>query len=349
MAGHLRAALTQVKLRIHSQLPVDIDQLAGEVGHRWRDRKLTPAVTVWLFMLQIVNGNVAMTALRHLGGMAMQASSYCAARQRLPVELFARLFDAVSQAAGVSGAPSAATLLNGRRAGNPLAGRGDVTSFSTPDTPALREHFGYPPGQREGCGFPVGRLLGVLDVISGCVLVALGCPLFTHEAREMLSLHPLLKRGDAGNPLAGRADRGFCSYAQIALLLNHGVDAVLRLHQRRPTQAMKDWIETWTRPLKCPEWMSESMWKLIPATLSVRIVRYTVRGRNGRMHHVYVATTLLDRLAYPATTIERLYGHRWNIETCFNQLKTHAKMNTLKSQTVKGVIKASAVSSAERN
>jgi hypothetical protein len=35
----------------------------------------------------------------------------------------------------------------------------------------------------------------------------------------------------------------------------------------------------------------------------------------------------------------RLYGHRWNIETCFNQLKTHARMNALKSQTVEGVIK----------
>ena len=35
----------------------------------------------------------------------------------------------------------------------------------------------------------------------------------------------------------------------------------------------------------------------------------------------------------------RLYGHRWNIETCFNQLKTHAKMNALKCQTRDGVIK----------
>ena len=80
MARHLRAALIQVKAQLHGQLPVDVDQLAQQVGHRWRNNKLTPAVTVWLFLLQILNGNMAMTGLRLLGGVAMQASSYCDAR-----------------------------------------------------------------------------------------------------------------------------------------------------------------------------------------------------------------------------------------------------------------------------
>ena len=70
MARHLRAALAQVKARALGRLPVDVDQLARDAGHRWRDRKLTPAVTLWLFMLQVLNGNVAISALRHVGGMA---------------------------------------------------------------------------------------------------------------------------------------------------------------------------------------------------------------------------------------------------------------------------------------
>jgi len=70
MARHLRAALIQVKAQLHGQLPVDVDQLAQQVGHRWRNNKLTPAVTVWLFLLQILNGNMAMTGLRLLGGIA---------------------------------------------------------------------------------------------------------------------------------------------------------------------------------------------------------------------------------------------------------------------------------------
>lgn len=332
MACHLQAAIEHVKRRTSFALPVDVDALAQSVGHVWRERKLTPAVTVRLFLLQVLHGNVAISALRHLGQVSLQASSYCAARARLPLALFSQLFDAVQQQVSAvmrCCCNDDAALLNGRRV--LLA---DATSFSMPDTAALRERFGYPPGQREGCGFPVGKLLGVIDAVSGCVLTALGCPLFTHEAREMLTLHPLLKKGDV---LV--ADRGFCSYVQIALLLRHGVDAVMRLHQRRPVQWAKDHIETWTRPLQRPAWMSQALWLSLPEQLSVRIVRYTVPRKGCRSRVIYIATTLLDPLAYPVETIMRLYGHRWNIETCFNQLKTHAKMNTLKSHSVQGVIK----------
>ncbi len=326
MASHLRFALDQVKLQVRSSLPVDVDRLAEQVGHQWRDRKLSPAVTVWLFVLQVLHGNCAMTALRHLSGLSMQAGSYCAARTRLPMELFALLFDALSVAA--SGTPLSCGLLNGRRV--LLA---DGTSFSMPDTPELRRYFGYPPGQREGCGFPVGKLLGVIDAVSGAIITALACPLFTHEAREMLGLHPLLRHSDV---LV--ADRAFCSYAQIALLLRHGVDVVVRLHQRRPVRFARDYIETWTKPVKPPHWMSDALWQSLPQSLSVRVVRYTINRRGSRTRVVYVATTL-DSTGYPPETIQRLYGHRWQIETCFNQLKTGAKMNTLKSQSVQGVIK----------
>jgi hypothetical protein len=332
MARHLRCALTHVKAQIARQLSVDVDQLATDVGHNWRDRLLSPAVTVRLFLLQVLHGNIAITALRHVGKMTAAASSYCDARARLPLLLFARLFDAIAQqvaAITMHGAGGGATLLNGRRV--LLA---DATTFCTPDTAALRDHFGYPPGQREGCGFPVGKLLGVIDALSGAVLAAMGCPLFSHEAREMLALHPLLRKGDC---LV--ADRGFCSYLQIALLLRGGVDVVMRLHQRRPVQWARDQLVVWTRPQKRPHWMSETVWSSLPAELTIRIVRYTVPRKGCRTRTVYVATTLLDPLAYPPATIMRLYGHRWNIEICFNQLKTHAKMNALKSRSVDGVIK----------
>jgi len=332
MAHHLRAAIAHVKTHAHalcSRLPVDVDQLARQAGHQWRDRKLTPAVTVWLFILQVLHGNVAITALNRLGAIPMQASSYCAARMRLPMQLFTQLFDAVSQAAGVLKERNGATLLNGRRV--LLA---DATTFSTPDTPVLRRHFGYPTGQRDGCGFPVGKLLGVIDAVTGAIVAAMGCPLFTHEAREMLTLHPLLRRGDV---LV--ADRGFCSYVQIALLLRGGVDVIMRLHQRRPAGALADLVQTWTRPPARPDWMSESIWSTLPAELTIRIVRYAVNRKGCRTRFVHVATTLLDAKAFPAETIARLYGHRWTIETCFNQLKTHAKMNTLRCQSVEGIMK----------
>jgi hypothetical protein len=85
--------------------------------------------------------------------------------------------------------------------------------------------------------------------------------------------------------------------------------------------------------------MNLALWEQIPETIRIRIVRYSVTGRNGHKKQIDVATTLLDQVAYPPELIQRLYGHRWSIETCFNQLKTHAKMNTLKCKDVGGVIK----------
>src|SRR6185503_10407926 len=134
MADHLRGALTRAKVQVSGQLPVDVDQLAREAGHEWRERLLSPAVTVRLFLLQIFNGNVAITALRHVGQMTATASSYCEARARLPLTLFTRLFDAVARQAadvmagspdgGGGAAAATATLLNGRR-----VLLGDATTF----------------------------------------------------------------------------------------------------------------------------------------------------------------------------------------------------------------------------
>jgi len=77
---------------------------------------------------------------------------------RLPLELFAQLFDAVYRLIAHDERPWSVSLLNGRRV--LLA---DATSFSMPDTPALRKHFSYPAGQRDGIGFPVGKSPRRLD------------------------------------------------------------------------------------------------------------------------------------------------------------------------------------------
>src|SRR5437660_1779568 len=129
MAHHVRSAMTFVKAQMALRLPVDVDQLAREVGHGWRERTLSPAVTLWFFALQILNGNCAINALRHIGGLPTQASSYCCARMKLPLQLFTRLFDAVSRLATAASGNDEATLLKGRR-----VLLGDATSFSMPDT-----------------------------------------------------------------------------------------------------------------------------------------------------------------------------------------------------------------------
>jgi hypothetical protein len=97
-----------------------------------------------------------------------------------------------------------------------------------PDPPALQEPFGRPGKQLPGCGFPVAHLLALFRAGTGLVLQILAAPLRTHELAEVVGLHPALHPG-----AVLVADRGFCSYGQLALLVQAGVHAVFRLPQKQ--------------------------------------------------------------------------------------------------------------------
>ena len=215
----------------------------------------------------------------------------------------------------------------------------DGSSFSTSDTPPLREHFGLPAGTQVGVGYPVAKLLGLLDAASGLFVRMLALPLFVHDMRHVTRLHALLGPGDV---LLG--DRAFCSYAHVALLNAAGVFACFRLHQRRKTtRRRRGGIEHWWRGDRPPAWMTAAQWLTLPQCIDVRIVRYTIKARGMRTRHVALATTLLDRHAWPDAKLAALYGQRWEIETCFDHLKTTMRMNVLKCQSVDGVLKELAV------
>ena len=52
-----------------------------------------------------------------------------------------------------------------------------------------------------------------------------------------------------------------------------------------------------------------------------------------------VATTLPDDAVWPDRKVAELYGHRWEIETCFGHLKTTMGMSVLRCRTLDGVTK----------
>src|SRR5205823_13018043 len=101
MLASIRRVLDQFKVQGGAQLGTDeeIKELCRQVGLSWRERLLTPSVTLRLFFLQILHGNVAFRALPHMAGFSFASSAYCAARQRLPLELLQRLLMHVTQRA----------------------------------------------------------------------------------------------------------------------------------------------------------------------------------------------------------------------------------------------------------
>jgi len=147
---------------------------ADAVGHTYRQRKLGPVATVYLFLMQILNGNAACSSLRHSAGMTCSVSAYCKARARLPVALLRCLLSWVCQSLRDITAESSLWL--GHRVFHI-----DGSSFSMPDTQDLQEAFGQPGGQKKGCGFPTAHMLVMTDASTGLIMDIQASPLRTNE------------------------------------------------------------------------------------------------------------------------------------------------------------------------
>lgn len=329
--------------------------ICRSVGHKWRQCLFDPVATIHVFLVQILHGNTAIRHLPHLTGRLFSDAAYCLARSRLPLRVFQDLVR------GVADSLHAATCDTGRWLGLRVFVV-DGSAFSMPDTPELQEHFGQTTGQKPGCGFPIAHILALFHVGTGMLLEILAGPLYTHDMAHVARLHPLLTIGDL---LLG--DRGFCSFAHLALLVERGVHGVFRIHQRQivdftphrshrqpgakktakglPSSrwerslGVKDQVVAWLKPKRCPEWMTAAQYALLPAELLVRELRYRIGGSGFRVREVTLVTTLLDAELYPLEELAELYRKRWQVETNLKHLKTTMKMDILRCETVSGVTK----------
>jgi hypothetical protein len=77
--------LARLKRDPIADLPIAqrVDQLMQSSGVQWRQRLLPPPVTLRLLLIQILQGNGAIAALRQLCSLDFALSSYCEARIRL--------------------------------------------------------------------------------------------------------------------------------------------------------------------------------------------------------------------------------------------------------------------------
>jgi Transposase DDE domain len=325
-------------------------------GHTWCDScLLTPAAIIHWSLLQVLHGNTALTAVSLMAGRAFSASAFCQARARLPLAVFRALLREMVRAV----IPDTEAIGRWRGHRTWLV---DGSSFSMPDTPALQAHFGQPGNQRKGCGFPVARLLALFHAGTGLLLEVAAAPLRSHEMSGIAGLLPLLSAGDV---LV--ADRGFCSFAHLALLISRGVHAVFRVHQKqivdftpgrghaRPGQkrvkkgtprsrwirahGARDQVVEYFKPAERPAWMSAAEYEALPGSIVVRELRYRVEVPGFRTHEVTLVTTLVDAEAYPADAPAALYGTRWWVEEYLKALKQTMKMDVLKCKTVDGVLK----------
>ena len=170
MATSIAAALARIKQQDPLAVikPDAVERLCRELHyHDWRARQLDPAVTLALFVQQIIHGNAPCTEVRHLAGQSFTPSAWCQARSRLPLEVYQAMLTRVCDAA----------LVATRQPDHLWLGRHrvlhiDGSTFSMPDTPELTRTFGQPDGPKPGCGFPVAHLLVLFHAQTGLLLDA---------------------------------------------------------------------------------------------------------------------------------------------------------------------------------
>lgn len=341
------AAVERVKRHLGEHLGDEqIEQACVMAGHRWRNRKLNPVVTVKLFALQVLHKNIACRTVRHLAGMDFTPTAYCNARRRLPIDVLKLLCQWVTASVKrQADAPEDRRLWRGHR-----AWAVDGTGVSMPDTPDLQQAFGMPAGMKPGCGFPVAHLLFLMENTTGLIGGHTVDPCHTHDLAKVSQVHSALASNDV---LVG--DRGFCSYAHFALLLQDNLHGVFRRHQRlvdpghmKPTTNMMrrvkrlgldDHLVELRKPQQQPTWISANDWEQLPDSILLRQVSYRVVRKGCRTRKVSLLTTLLDVDRYPRSSLTELYDARWRIETNLRHLKTTMGMNVLHCQSVDGVCK----------
>jgi hypothetical protein len=332
-----QTTLAQLQQQLRDFLPAPLLS-SEEEGPNSRKRVFCLRLTFECFIWQMLKPNTScrevvrqVQSLLRLQGLAPvdeSDSAYVQARQRLPKERLQKALAATAEAADRRAASG------GQLGGRPVK-VGDASTTQLADTPENQKTYPQPSSQKKGCGFPVIRFLALLSLNSGAILQVVMDSLRSHELRLFRRLWEHLQKGDI---VLG--DRAFGEYTTAAALPQQGVDLVARLHHQRKVDFRKakrlgnnDGLFAWAKGCQQSQILSATEWAVLPAQITVRIIRFTATIRGFRGRRVTLVTTLLDPKLYPAEQIIGLYARRWTLELCFRDIKSTMGMEYLRCKS----------------
>jgi hypothetical protein len=310
----------------------------GVEGVNSRRRTYPLSLTFWAFLSQVLSpGSACREIVRKVQAWSVQhhqrlpdsgTSAYCQARGRLPLKRLQEVHQHL--AAKLIAQTAAADLWLGHRVKVV-----DGTGLSMPDTAANQKAWPQPVSQKSGCGFPVTKIVGCFCLATGALLEWVQGTLKDHDCRLF---HRLLATFHKGEIVL--ADRGFCSYGNLAALLQQGVHAVMRIHHFRRLDwragrrvGRRDQLVQWRKPLLQTNVWTKEQWKQLPEQIALRLVEIRVEVPGFRTQRVVLVTTLIDTGKYTAAELGQLYFRRWAVELFFRDIKITLGMDVLRCQT----------------
>ena len=297
-----------------------------------RRRKLPADQAVWLVLgMALFTDRSIRDVVDHLnlvigGAKSLAPSNVTKARYRIGAEPIRRLFEKVCST--WSETPG----LGGYR-GLSLWGV-DGSHLRVQDSDENFEHFGMPGGRggSNDAGYPQLRISALLNLSNRLLADASVGPWSTSEydlASELWDSIP----DDSLTIL----DRYYGGYLMLQELLTGGRNRHFLIRAKKNLKYdMADVFEDGTAiGLLYPHDKLLKANPDLPGPIEIRVISY--RGGDGELNRLF--TTLIDPDEYPAQDLIDLYRERWELETGFDELKTHMleRKDSLRSKKPEGV------------
>ena len=301
-----------------------VDRVLGETGRQSQRQRQLPAHVVAYYVIALAlymsssYGEVLRCLVEGLSrlGLPVQKlrqtgrSAISQARSRLGSAPLRRLFEEASK-------PMATEKTRGAFFRNWHLVAVDGTILDLADTTANDNFYGRPGASRGESGFPQMRAALLIESGTRAFFAAESGPYRTAETVLETKLLSRLTQG-----MLVLADRGLFSYpmwkAAIAtkadLLWRLKADANLPCHQRLADGSYLSKI-----------YPSSKARKGDLEGIVIRVIEYALDGVADAEPIYRLATTILDPEAAGAEELARLYHERWQIETAFDELKTHTR------------------------
>jgi hypothetical protein len=193
----------------------------------------------------------------------------------------------------------------------------DGSTLDVADEKGNNEAFGRPGASRGESAYPKIRFVSLVENGTHVLFGSRMADYATSEIALAKTVLPSLGKG-----MLCLADRGFFGFEMWKQAAATGADLLWRVRKNIH--------------LPCEKRLPDGSYlsRIYPSQqdqrrgrngIVVRVIEYRLEGVEGAEPLYRLATTILDHELAPATELAALYHERWEIETAFDELKTHLR------------------------
>ena len=193
----------------------------------------------------------------------------------------------------------------------------DGSTFDVADEKVNEDAFSRPGASRGASAYPQIRFVSLLE---NGTHVLFGSQMEGYRTGEITLAKAVLPRLRKG--MLCLADRNFFGFELWQLAQGTGADLLWRMKKNMRMACEKRLPDGSYLSRVYP---SERDWRRQTNGIVLRVIDYRLEGIEGAEPIYRLASTILDPGKAPAGELAALYHERWEIETAFDELKTHLR------------------------